>query len=338
MKKNNVFIVLVIAVAVSVGIYFFFSKQSDRQGLKIAILVPAIHPAMDEIEQGIKDTMNKDGKQKYHFDVFNGNGNKTLIRSQAEEIISRKYDLVFSIGTGCSQLLAELTKKKESTLPVVFTAIDSDPVALGIVPSLESSGSNITGCIVKDDFAGQIDALLQLKPNVKQLLFVFDPSHGPAMNQKKNEIEVVLKDRSIALKTVEVFSTSEMTQKVAPNLNDVDVILIYTDHTVVSGMDAIITLANKYKVTLLASDLNSADKGAAIAYGVREYDHGACAAQKALLILDEYKLPRDIPITPVTNYRVKINTNTMKNQGLDLSQEQLDAVIQNRGLLTGKGV
>ncbi len=327
-----------LAAAVTIGLYVNYTRRAqpvDAGTHRTALLVPAIHPAMDEIEQGIRATMAAEGKGTYLLDVYNGNGNKTLIRSQAEEIISGNYEVVYVIGSGCAQLLAELTKKKESSLPVVFTAVDSDPVKMGIVPSLESSLSNVTGCIVEDNFAGQFDQLRLLKPTSQRVLFVYDPSHNPSMHQKKQQIEQVVQARGMQLTAVEVFSTGEIVQKVSPNIKGVDVILVYTDHTVVSGMDALITLANKYQVTLLASDLNSADKGAAIAYGVREFDNGACAARKGLAIMDDNKTPRAIPITPVTNYRVKINPKTMNAQGLPLTQQQLEMVIKEGGLLVG---
>jgi putative ABC transport system substrate-binding protein len=336
MKNNHVIVVLTVVIAISIGIYYQSHKKKlslSAKGYRIALLVPAIHPAMDEIEQGIRDTMSTVGTKPYQLDIYNGNANKTLIRSQAEEIVNGGYDLVYAIGTGCAHLLAELTKKKGSSLPVVFTAVDTDPVALGIVPSLESSGSNVTGCIVMDDFKGQIAALVALKPNMHSILFVYDPSHGPSMGKKKEEIEKALATYGIQLKAVEVFSTAEITQKVASQLPGIDAVLVYTDHVIVAGMDALISLCNKYHVTLYASDLNSADKGAVLAYGVREYDHGVCAAHKGLKILEGKKLPRDIPITPVTDYRLKINTQALQAQNMALDKNQLDTFVSSGGLL-----
>jgi ABC-type uncharacterized transport system substrate-binding protein len=45
------------------------------------------------------------------------------------------------------------------------------------------------------------------------------------------------------------------------------------------------------------TDLDPVDRGVPYAYGVSELIYGEEAAKKALLILDEYMLPRDIPIT-----------------------------------------
>jgi ABC-type uncharacterized transport system substrate-binding protein len=68
---------------------------------------------------------------------------------------------------------------------------------------------------------------------------------------------------------------------------------------------------------LIASDLDSADRGVPYAYGVSELIYGEEAAKKALLILDEYMLPRDIPTTtpPSESFIFKINEKRLKEIG-----------------------
>lgn len=97
-------------------------------------------------------------------------------------------------------------------------------------------------------------------------------------------------------------------------------ILVLKDNTVVSAIDSLIKLCNQYGITLLATDLDSVDKGAALAFGVKEYDYGVDAAKKAQLILEENKHPSDVPSTPAQNHKIKLNTQVMHKQGLSLSK------------------
>ena len=92
-------------------------------------------------------------------------------------------------------------------------------------------------------------------------------------------------------------------------------------------------MCNRYHITLFASDLNSGDKGAALAYGVTEYDYGMQAAQQTLLILDKQYKPSDIPVVMVKNSMLKINTKSMHNQGLFLSPSRIEDIKQNGGLI-----
>src|SRR5690606_5778315 len=128
----------------------------------------------------------------------------------------------------------------------------------------------------------------------------------------------------IHLTLVKVFHTNELQSKVQPILTENDVLLILTDHTTVSGVDVLVTLCNRYGVILYASDLNSGDKGAALSYGVAEYDLGVEAAHLALRILEKNEKPTNIPILIFKLNKIKVNTKTMKQQKLLLSNEQLE--------------
>ena len=73
------------------------------------------------------------------------------------------------------------------------------------------------------------------------------------------------------------------------------------DNTVVSGLDALI----KLNIPIMASDLDSPDRGAALGFGVHEIDFGIEAAKKALLILEQGIPPREIPVTAPSNFELK---------------------------------
>lgn len=325
MKKYSFFISISI-ILVTISSYYFF-YQEKTVGHRIAIFYPSSHPAMDEIEQGFKETVGKQSTQSYVFDVFNANGNKTLLRAQAEQILQNKYDGIFTIGVICTQTIFELSKKRKSLVPIVFCAID-DPAKVGID---ENSRKHvpITGNTIPDNLENQLKVLLEIKPKTKQLLFVYDPHHGSGLVNIKDHIATILQQNRVDFKAVEVFQTNEIQQKVTPMVNGVDVIMVYTDHTLVSGIDVLISLCNRYDITLYASDLNSGDKGAALSFGVQEYDHGSTAATKMLSIFEKGLSAYEVPITPVQNSKLKINSKTMNKQGLLLSPEELNRIKKN---------
>lgn len=305
----------------------FFEKKDRAQ---IALLYPASHPSMHEIEQGVKETLAQNGTKEYRVDVYNANGSKTLLRAQAEEILHKNYLCIITIGAACSQTIHALEKKKHTTIPHVFCAID-DPIKLGLVDSSRSEETVITGCTVQQDFEKQIDALLSVKPSTKNLLFVYDPTHGSGLEPVRRDLESTLKKRNIACKAVQVYHSNEMQQKVMPMLNDSDVVFVYTDHTVLSGIESLITLCNRYGIPLYTSELNSTPKGAALSFGVEQYSHGKTAATIALQIVEQNKKPSMIPIEPVKDFIFKVNRKALEKQGLVLSQDDLNKVIAAGG-------
>lgn len=319
MKKHTV-VLLICSFAIAIlYLAIVYIKPliipAQNGSVRIAVLTPTTHPALEEIEQGFKETMQRGGEQ-YSFTIFNANGNRTLLRAQAEEIVQANFNLIFTIGAGATQTIAELLSKKGIKTPHVFGGVDGPAFAESVAVINPTS----TGVYVKEDYNKEIDLVNMLKPNIKNMLLVYDPTHGTGQEKYKHEIEEYIKKYNTKLHSVEIYQTNEIQQKVAALLQHMDAVLVLTDNTVVAGIDALVTLCNRYGVTLVASDLASGKKGAAIAYGITEYESGSGAAQKAAEIIEHHKEPQQLPISAVTNFRIAINRETMHLQNLKLDE------------------
>ncbi len=74
-----------------------------------------------------------------------------------------------------------------------------------------------------------------------------------------------------------------------------DALIVLKDNTIVSGLDVLVKLCDRHRIPLMASDLDSPDRGAAFGYGVYEIDFGIEGANKALQILIKGIHPGTIP-------------------------------------------
>jgi putative ABC transport system substrate-binding protein len=300
-------LVFVLICLATVGLLTF-----KGEGCKIAILTPTTHPSLEQIEKGFVDTMEKHFRQKFTVKTYNALGNKTLMRSEAEEIALGDYDLVFTIATQATRTMKEVFEKKKLSTPIVFSAVPF-PLEMDLVASEASSGNQLTGVKETTDFAKELEIL---RNKARAVLLVYDPS-SPSLTSNKEEIETILTSMGIKLKTVEIFKTNEILLKTAPFIEEADAVLVIKDNTVVSGLDVLVKLCDQKGKLLIASDLDSAERGVPYAFGVSELIYGEEAAKKALLILDEYQRPRDIPITtpPPESFIFKINEKRMKEIG-----------------------
>lgn len=271
---------------------------------RIAILTPVTHPSLEQIEKEFIQFMEKEGE--FQFDVYNGQGNKTLIRSEIEEIIRRDYDLIFTIGTLPSHMMTEVMTKKGKQIPIVFTAVNNPEGC---------SGKMTTGVKELLDFKQELAILLKYKPSIKRMLLVYNPTE-PGLVKDQREVARLTKEEGIELITVEIFQTNELIAKVLPFMSKADALLILKDNSVVTGLDALVKLCNQYHIPLMASDLDSPDKGAAFGFGVYESDFGKEAAKKALLILKEGVAPINIPITSLSEFSMRINYEAAEKQGV----------------------
>jgi len=313
--KNIIFIVCLITVTCFVLDKIYINDEQElsvhTNACRIAIFQPATHPALDEIAQGFIDTMQKNAALDYRFDRYNGNGNKILMQALTQEIVQKDYDLIFTIAVSPSIMIKNLCHKQHKQTPIVFTAID-DPVAIDL------QGPMITGVVDQSNYPEQLDLLFAIVPSIKKLMLVYDQSQASGLEKDKNQIVSLLQKQGIALQCVEILHIGEIAQKVKGFMKSVDAVMVLKDNTVVSGIDSLITLCERYRIPLLASDLNSGKKGAALAYGIYEAESGIQAAYQAKLILEDEKLPSQIPVIAVTNMKMNINCQHAQLQGLSI--------------------
>lgn len=299
------------------------SKDSiDKQKtFNIAILKPISHPALDNIEDSFINFLNKTEPDRYVFKQYNANGNKILLRSQVEEIVACDVDLIFTIATGATQIVTELIKKKNKNIPIVFTAVN-DPEKLGIISS-DLSKNNTTGIIEVVDYEKEISLFLDLKPSAKNTLLVYNPSEGSGLEKDKDTVKRVLESNGIDVTIMEVYQSNEIFTKVSSIISDFDSLIVLKDNTVVSAIDALVKLCNRYSVTLVASDLDSGGKGAAFSFGVLESEFGTKAAEMVNKILIEGKSFQVVAPVDLKNYKLRINKKNMINQNLFLDKKEM---------------
>lgn len=298
-------------------------KIESTNHFRIAILTPVAHPSLQQIENGFCKTLNKSDNVHYDISVFNANGDKILLKSQAEAVINNNVDLIFTIGASASQITKELCTKKGKTIPVVFGAV-ANPVGLGLVKSINKPEGFVTGAIEVSDYETQLNLLLQLKPEIKSILLPYNPTQGAGLERDKNEIAQILSKKNIHLIACEIYNIGEIQGKLAVLIQKVDSVLVLKDNTIVSGIDAIIKLCNIYNKILLTTDLDSADKGAALSFGVKESEFGKQSAFLAKQILENKVNSAKLPCIDTYKNKLKINTKAMHAQGLNIPESMLN--------------
>jgi len=285
---------------------------------RVALLVPAVHPSMDQIEQGFKEMLSKTFPHAA-VDVFNAGGNKVLMKGQAEEMVAKQYDCVCAVGTGASQMLkASINKRylnESVTLPLFFVAV-SDATRAGLLDDHKM----VTGITDVYDYSDQIDLLMQVK-KVKKPMIVYDVNASQAFESEIEKIKEAFKKYDVSLDVLPITSVNEVQNKVIGFLHDHDLIMTLPDHVVCSAMDVLIKICNQKGIALFTSELDSNDKGAALSYGVNERDYGVQMALQVTEFLQDAQV-KDIAIRSITPFYFTVNKTNAQKQGVVLSEEQ----------------
>lgn len=91
----------------------------------------------------------------------------------ARELVDAKCDLMFAIGPAQTALAL---RDAQSRAPVVFLAVDYDPIEKGVVSSLSRPGGNITGIYVPQAELAvkRMQIMLEVAPGARRLLVFAD--------------------------------------------------------------------------------------------------------------------------------------------------------------------
>jgi putative ABC transport system substrate-binding protein len=280
------------------------------RAVKIGVIVPMQHTAMEEIVAGLQETLKPYLSESDEIIVKNANGDQTLQHQIIKQMLNSGVDYFLPIGTSTSLMTLSIVKSK----PVICIAAVIDPETFQKI-SLERVG------VINDEI--EVSHLLQFiknyMPEIKNLGLIYSNSEKifPEIKQaqdfcQKNSLSLVLR---------KVDSIAEVYQFSQSLLPQVDAILILKDHTVVSAVSGLVSLAKKHKKLVISMDDGSVKNGAHFGLGVRERDIGIAAAKSLIEALQGNK-NKAFKITTLDNFSIFYNQNSMLEQTL-FSLDQL---------------
>jgi putative ABC transport system substrate-binding protein len=219
-------------------------------------------------------------------------------------------------------------KAATTTIPVVF-ATGSDPVALGLVASLNRPGANVTGIanLAAELAQKQLQLLRELIPNAARFGILADPAFPPTPSII-TDLQTAARTLDLQLVVVNARTDSDLETAIASfSQEHVGAVLVTNSPFYVSLTDRLAALAAlpaifPYREFALAGGLMS--YGSSIGY----YYHQAGTYAGRIL---KGEKPADLPVQQVTKLDLVINLKTAKALGLTIPETLLataDEVIQ----------
>lgn len=320
---RNLIIKLFMLLSLSVVTFFSLAdNQSEQKYVAITAIVE--HPALDNVRKGVEDELKDNGYivgQNLKLQFASAQGSSANAAQIAKQFVANKPNVIVGIATPSTQALVATTK----TIPIVFTAV-TDPVAAKLTPSWEASKTNVTGVSDALSLESQIDMMLKIKPDAKNIGYVYSPSEVNSTIVLK-ELQVALGKRGMKIIAAPAQRTSDISTAAISLKGKVDLIYTTTDNNVVSAYEALAKVANENKIPLLASDPDSAERGAIAALGMSYYDLGRQAGKIVIRILNGEK-PGDIPPQVGNITQLTINKKAAERQGATLSEEVLKSAAK----------
>jgi putative ABC transport system substrate-binding protein len=248
----------------------------------------------------------------------------------ATDFVRRQLAVIVASGTEA----ALAAKAATSTIPIVFRTA-GDPVALGLVASLDRPGANVTGMTVLavEPVLRQLQFLHTLMPNAVQFGVLVDPAF-PATPSIIADLQVRARSLGIQLVIASARTDSDLEpafaalsqQRVGAVLGGVGD--LYSRRSV-----QLVGLAVRHALPAISPYSEYVQAGGLMSYGSSlSYASHQVGLYTGSILKGEK--PADLPVQPATKLELVINLKTAKALGLTIPERLLvmaDQVIQPPG-------
>jgi putative tryptophan/tyrosine transport system substrate-binding protein len=255
-------------------------------------------------------------------------GDFTRLPQLAADLVSRRASLIAAVGGAAS---ARAAKGATATIPVVFVG-GPDPVAEGLVSSLNRPSGNLTGMGLNTSelMPKRLQVLLELMPNAKKIgLLMYRQGVGADALEKDVEAAIHTLGRQIVL--LKTNSPSDLEAAFASAADQqADALLVTSSAMFMDRRAEIIALAARHRLPAAYALREFVEAGGLISYGPPIAWAYRQAGQYAGRILKGEKVS-DLPVVLPTTFELVINLKTAKALGVRIPPNVLaiaDAVIE----------
>jgi ABC-type uncharacterized transport system substrate-binding protein len=239
-------------------------------------------------------------------------GHYDRLPALAAELVGLPVTLLFAAGGPPAAFAA---KAATSTIPIVFSAV-GDPVELGLVPSLNKPGGNITGMAVFASALGakRIELAKELIPSISVVSYLLNPSH-PRFKIEPTAGLSTARALGIELRVINASSETELDLSFTSLKQGVDVLIVAADPFFDSQRERIVALATRHGVAALYAWREYVLAGGLMSYGTDLPDSYRQAATYAGRIL-KGENAANLPVMQPTKFQLAVNLKTARALGL----------------------
>lgn len=298
MKHTRRLYVTLIALAMFLIFAYFYTGRADNQKQnaipKVGVLQLMSHPALDQINKGIDDTLKKNGYvdgKNVKIEFQNAQGDQSNLRTISKQFVQDNVNVAVGIATPSVQSLKNATNK----IPIVMGAV-TDPEGAGIISNNKKPGGNITGVSDQAPLKAQLDLMKQVIPNLKTIGIIYTSSDTSATSQMK-KMQTLAKKEGINVKVSSINSVNDIQQVGTALAENVQTIYVPTDNTVASGMKLLSSIAAKQNIAVFPAATTMVKDGGLATIGLSQYELGEKTGEHVVRILQGKEKTATTPVT-----------------------------------------
>jgi len=243
----------------------------------------------------------------------------------ASEFVRNKVDVIVT-----SSLAVLAAKQATTVIPIVF-AVAVDPVASGMVASLNRPGGNVTGLSLQQTDVGpkRLELLLEVVPSLHRLAILGNVGYSSAA-QKMAEVQIAAKALGLEVARIEIRRAEDIEPAFKAIMGAAQALYVCGDALMTTNSVRINTLVLAARLPTMFPNREHVERGGLMSYGASFADLYRRSADIVDKILHGTK-PEDIPVEQPTKFELIINLTTANALGLTVPQILLataDEVIE----------
>jgi putative ABC transport system substrate-binding protein len=286
-------------------------------------------PLVENFHRGLKESGFSEG-QNVALDYRSANGQYDRLPELAADLIKKRISVIATLGERAALTVKATRIALASKIPFVFS-LGEDPVALGLVTSLNRPEDNITGVtsITQSLEVKRLDLLRQFVPDATLIGVLVNPN-VPRENELNNVQDIVRRGGLRPL-IVRASAANEFDSAFATLVAErVGALMIITDTYLTSQSDKLGALTLRHAIPAMYNTREFVSAGGLISYGTSVPDTIHQAGIYSGKILAGTK-PADLPVMQPTRFQFVINVKTAEALGLTVPPTLLaiaDEVIE----------
>lgn len=316
MRKMKMIAKLIVVLMLGTAILAGCSSTKEtvaKDKIKIGISQIVEFAALDNNRKGFLKALEDNGYVdggNIEIEYQNAQGDLTTSQTIAKQFASQNKDLIFAIATPSAQGAYNATKD----IPILISAV-TDPVAAGIVKSLEKPDTNVSGTSDYVPVETQLNLIKMFAPKTKRIGVLYNTSEINSEVQV-NQLKEYSNKNGYEVIAVGITSTNEVNQAISTLMDKIDVLYVPTDNLVVSALPLIVQKTLEKKIPIIASETGSVETGGLASQGIDYYQLGYKTGEMAVKVLRGEAISK-MPIASATETKIVVNEDSLKALGIE---------------------